>query len=261
MDEQEISFGGVAEPMVAAEPRISDLPKSTRGFRSGPVAAVVATVAIVAATAIPSRASFKTPPTSPAPVASSYGVDRVPLLEGLGALRLGGSLGGFTLLGSDCSWDDRSDGTSTFRVRLASDEDPDTFLFGDLFLRGRSSSRSMEAVSRELFTGIVPKVEGAGPRLGPAPALPGVDVYTSLAGTLMGAGELEGASIAIRNVPGTSVRRGPWSGGEIRHTAPLEDTVFARIVWMRESKSPRRSIEPQGGGSLSLYLEPGTTPE
>ena len=97
MDEQEISFGGVAEPMVAAEPRISDLPKSTRGFRSGPVAAVVATVAIVAVTAVPSRGKFKTPPTSSAPVTLSYGVDHVPHLEGLGALRLGGSLEGFTL--------------------------------------------------------------------------------------------------------------------------------------------------------------------
>ena len=77
----------------------------------------------------------------------------------------------------------------------------------------------------------------------------------------MGAGELLGASIAIRNIPGTSVRRGPWSGGEIRHTAPLEDTVFARIVWMRETESPRRSMESQGGGSLSLYLGPGAKPE
>ena len=261
MDEQEISFGGVAEPMVAAAPRLNDVPRAARGFRSGPVAAVVATVAIVAATAIPSRASFSAPKTHPAPVSVSFDVGAVPLLESLGSLELGRSFQGFSLVGSKCSWDDRSDGSATLRVRLASAGDPGTFLFGDLDLRGHAASNSLGAASRELFTGIVPKTSGASAWLGPALALPGVDVYSSLAGTLMGAGELEGTSIAVRNIPGTAVRRGAWSGGQISHTAPLEDTVFARVAWIRETSGVRQTIDSEGGGRLCLYLMPRSTPE
>lgn len=254
MDEQEISFGGVAEPMVEAAPRIGDVPTTTRGVRSGPIAAVVATAVIVAATALPSPAKFTTPVTTPAAVSASYSIQDIPVLENLESLQLGSSFENFTLFGSECSWDDRADGTSTLRVRLTSDQDPSTFLFGDLILKGRVPSDDLEVVSRELFAGVAPETPGAGGWLRKAGPAPDVDVYTSLAGTLMGAGDLEGATVAVRNLPGTAVRRGPWATSSGRSSASFDDTVFARIIWLRETDNAELSIQSEGGGSLSLYL-------
>ncbi len=265
MDEQKISFGGVAQPMVEAAPRIGDVPKAPRGFRSGPFAAVVATVVIVAATALPSRANFKTASTAPATVSASFDIDGIPALEDLGALKLGSSFAGFTLQGNDGSWDDRSDGTSTLRVRLASVDDPSTFLFGDLVLQGRAASEDMEVAARELFAGVAPSAPGGGGWLSSVKPAADVDVYTSLAGTLMGAGDLEGAAVVVRNIPGTSVRRGPWTSGPSSSTASdviaYDDTIFARVIWLRESDGVKRAIQPEGAGSLSLYLASGSVPE
>ena len=263
MDERKISFGGVAEPMVEAAPRIGDVPKADRGLRSGPIAAVVATAVIVAATALPSRANFTPASMAPAAVSASYSIDGIPALEDLGSIVLKNSFEGFTLQGSDCSWDDRSDGTSTLRVRLAASDDPGTFLFGDLVLRGRTASEDIEVAARELFAGVAPVAPGAGAWLSTAEPASDVDVYTSLAGTLMGAGDLEGAAVAVRNIPGTSVRRGPWADGDIDHdltATTYEDTVFARVIWLRESDSQVRSIQSEGAGSLSLYLDSDSIP-
>lgn len=254
MDEQEISFGGVAEPMVEAAPRIGDVPQATRGVRSGPLAAIVATAVIVAATAIPSTAKFRSPVTAPSAVSASFNIEDIPALENLRSLQLGSSFEDFTLFGSECSWDDRADGSSTLRVRLTSNEDPSTFLFGDLTLKGRIASDDMEVISRRLFAGAAPQAPGAGGWLRKTGPEPDVDVYTSLAGTLMGAGDLEGATVAVRNLPGTAVRRGPWSTSIGRDSLSFDDTIFARIIWLRETDSADQPIQSEGGGSLSLYL-------
>ena len=265
MDEQEISFGGVAEPMVAAAPRIGDVPRPRRGVRSGPIAAVMATVAIVAATAVPSPSNFTGPPLAPAAVTASFDIDGIPALEGLGALKLGNSFGGYTLQASQSSWDDRRDGSSTLRLRLTSDVDPSTFLFADFTLQGRTSSTELDVLSRRLFQGVTSSfIGGEGWLTASEPAM-NVDVYTSLSGTLLGAGDLEGTAIEVRNIPGTSVRRGPWTGvlpqaskrGRSRSkTVAYDDTVFARVIWMFEDGGSSEEIQSEGAGTLSLYLSP-----
>ena len=261
MDEQKISFDGVAQPMVEAAPRLSDVPAPIRGFRSGPVAATLATAVIVAATALPSAASFEPASLVPAAVTAGYSIDVVPSLEDLGSLKLEGSFESFTLQESGSSWDDRSDSSSILHVRFASSDAPDTFLFGDLVLRGRIQSEAMEVAKWELFAGTAPVVAGLDSWLRTDKPAPKVDIYTSLAGTLMGAGELEGASISVRNIPGTSVRRGPWASGHGDAAVSLSDTIFARIIWLRDTDSSTRGIQSEGGGSLSLYLSPDSAPE
>ncbi|MEM8711233.1 MAG: hypothetical protein AAGG01_09790 [Planctomycetota bacterium] len=231
--------------------------RPARGFRSGPVAAGLATAAILAATALPGPPRF-TPAAPPAAVVRTLGAGSIPELMGAGSLRLGGALEPFHLdeANSSQSWQERGDGTASLEVRLQSSEDPLTYLEGVLTLRGQRQVDTLDDVSWQLFAAAVPQIEGVEPRLEAADPAGSGDalVYGSLAGSLAGAGQLSGAMIAVRNVPGTLVRRGAWSGSIAGERMELEDTLFARVLWLREPGACAMDLEDHGRGTLGLRL-------
>lgn len=233
--------------------------RPARGFRSGPVAAGLATVAILAATALPGPPKF-TPAAPTAPVTISLASASIPSLANAGTLRLGGGLADFWLDEADsaANWLERSDGTASFSVRLVSSLDPETCLEGAVTLRGKRSVAALDDASRKLVTATVPQIEGVDPRLEAAEAAHetgrDTEVYTSLAGTLVGSGELEGAAVSLRNVPDTLIRRGSWSGAVAGDSVSLDDTVFARVLWLREAGACAMELEDHGRGTLGLQL-------
>ncbi len=262
MDEQEIHSGeepqlsvGPAHPMVHAEPRLRDVPKPFRGVRSGPLAAVVATVGIIAATALPSPAKFS-PASAVAPVMATLALTPMPALGPIGTVSLEGSLADMVLdmATPESAWIDRGDGSAAFSVKLVARGNEQTYLEGVFDLRGRTSSKELAGVERQLFAASAPDVPGMAPWLGSVEPSDGADVYSSLAGSLIGHGALEGAVVSVRNVPGTAIRRGLWEGSVDGEAVVHEDTVFARLVWMREANAAERSIDVGGEGSLGVYL-------
>lgn len=262
MDEQE--FPGRADQGVAVEaaPRLRDVPRPARGFQSGPMAAVVATVAIVAATALPGPARFTPVPASTSPIVRSLAPEVMQDLETVGTLSLGGSLAGFSLArdGETLLWAEREDGSAALSVRLVSDEDPGAFLEGVLSFRSRSSAEGLGVHLRGLYSASVSEFPGFPPVLRAVEGDSNVDVYGSLAGTLVGGGALEGTSIGIRNVPGTLVRRGAWSSALKGRSLVYADTVFARVVWLREANGGEMNVGDAGEGSLGLSLVASASP-
>ncbi|QDV08462.1 hypothetical protein Poly30_40090 [Planctomycetes bacterium Poly30] len=256
MEEQEFPSRASEVVAVEASPRLRDVPRPARGFRSGPMAAVVATVAIVAATALPGPPRLTPAPVTPSPIVLSLAPEVMPDLETVGTLSLGGALTRFSLdtQGDGPVWAEREDGSAALSVRLVADEDPATYLEGILDFRHRSSAEALRGGSAELFSASVSDFPGFSPTLRVVGGEPYVDVYGSLAGLLVGGGALEGTSVEIRNVPGTLVRRGAWGSALKGRALNYGDTVFARVVWLREARGGSMAIDDAGEGSLGLSL-------
>ena len=113
------------------------------------MAAMVATVAIVAATALPGPARFTPVPVTASPIVRSLAPEVMPELETVGTLSLGGPLSRFSLAseGDAFVWAEREDGSAALSVRLVSNEDPATFLEGVLGFRSRSSAEGVSGRS------------------------------------------------------------------------------------------------------------------
>ncbi|MGK0481796.1 MAG: hypothetical protein ACJAQ3_001774 [Planctomycetota bacterium] len=251
-------FPGREEHGVAVEaaPRLCDVPKASRGFRSGPLAAAVATVVILAATALPGPIRPVPAPVAPSPVLRTLAPVTMPSLMEVGTLSLGGSLAGFALdaTGDAPVWLEREDGTASLSVKLVSVQDPDTFLEGVLEFRARISVEELSQSSRELFAANAAGFPMMPPMLRKVGADSDHEAYGSMAGTLVGGGALEGTAVGIRNIPGSAVRRGPWSSALDGRMVSFSDTVFARLVWLREAGGGAMEIADAGQGNLGLCL-------
>lgn len=253
------------DPYRHIEPEDAFRPERPRRIKSGPIAAVVATVTILAATAVPQMVPPRDNTVRAALPRSTAQVEALgDILPGVPTVDLGAPLGEFDLLELG-TWDEMSDGSARFRFRLtptgpslnALDGGHTGGFDGQLHFQRRLPAQAVDPSERRMALGGVDVLSEEPMVLvvsdAEAWAAPGVEVYAGVSGTLRGTGDLTGTTLDVRSAPGVFIRRGPFESGQSLDSI---DVIFAGLLWFRDADASVLNIPEMGSGSLSVCIVP-----
>lgn len=218
---------GASDQSFDTTPETDFLKGGPQRVRGGPIAAMVATLGILAATAVPGAAPL------PEATAGPRVLTEQPLgpagLEGDAAIDLGPALGRFVLDGG--STVARLEGGAR-RLHLVLERDRGEQAAGFTGTLDLHASLAADRAAEEGLGVLQPRREAdrtptVRPLDGPAPA--GAGAFRAVRGVLEGTGALEGHRLAVRLAPGAAAWEGPLADESRALAAPLvcfiEDTA------------------------------------